>query len=84
MAWGRLTGQLQLEYEADSKAYSALLKNGERKETFLVLASLVATKPLTKTLKVYGRMESRSQSSNLPLFSSNSFFAGAGLEATFH
>ena len=84
MAWGRLTGQLQLEYESDSKAYSALLKNGERKETFLVLASLVATKPLTKTLKVYGRMESRSQSSNLPLFSSNSFFAGVGLEATFH
>ena len=84
MAWGRLTGQLQLEYEADSKAYSALLENGERKETFLVLASLVATKPLTKTLKVYGRMESRSQSSNLPLFSSNSFFAGVGLEATFH
>ena len=83
MPWGRLTGQLQLEYEADTRAYSALLENGARKETFLALAGLVATVPLTQTTKVYGRLESRRQSSNLPLFSSNSFFAGMGLETTF-
>ena len=83
MPWGRLNGQLQLEYEADNQTYSTLLKDGARKETLLLLAGLVATRPVTQTTRVYGRLESRRQQSNLPLFSSNSFFVGMGLEATF-
>jgi hypothetical protein len=82
-SWGRLMGQLQVEYEEDKEPYSALLENGTRKRALLTVLGLQALIPIKQGVGAYSRLEYRHQQSNLPLFSSNSFSLGFGLEATF-